>query len=448
MIVPAIDQVILVDDDADLLEATKQSLEIGGWRVRAYSSAAKALAALESDFAGVVMSDIRMPHMDGRQFFERIQSVDPEIPVVFITGHGDIAQAVEALQGGAHDFVEKPFDIDRLLQTLAAAGDRRRRTLETRGLKLAADEAQSDWPLIGQSPDMRALRARLRQIAEAEIDTMIEGETGVGKELAARALHSWSRRKDRPFVVINCGALPIALAESELFGHELGAFPGAMRQRIGRIESANRGVLLLDEIEAMPLELQVKLLRFLEEREITPLGSNETRSLDIRVIASTKLSPEEALSSGQLRPDLFHRLNVVRVRIPALREHRSDVPALFAHFAARAASRIGQPMPQLTEEVRRALSGHDWPGNVRELANFAERFALGLETPADMEPGDGATDGLRERVERYEVDLVREALTAFNGDVPRSIEALQIPRKTFYDKVRRYGIDLGEFRKG
>lgn len=437
--------VVLIDDDQDLLAATAQTLELDGWTVLPFASGAKALNAISPGFAGVVATDIRMPQMDGRRVFERVREIDPEIPVVFITGHADIAQAVEAMQQGAHDFVVKPFKQERLLQALASAAVRRRDVLERRSLRGAAEEAQVDWPMIGLSPAMTALRQRLRQVAQADVDTIIEGETGVGKELAARAIHALSSRKNRPFVVINCGALPTALVESELFGHELGAFPGAVRQRIGRMEYANRGVLFLDEIEAMPAETQVKLLRFLEEREVAPLGSNEVRSVDVRVLVSTKLDLSDPRNAGVIRPDLFHRLNVARVRVPPLRDRRADIPSLFAHFASCAADRLGVPVPPLSEPIRRALSDHDWPGNVRELAHFAERFALGLDEGVAT-VGEGRNDGLRERVDRYEADLIVEALTTHGGDVQRTVEALQLPRKTFYDKVRRYGIELDRFR--
>ncbi len=442
----AVNTVVLVDDDPDLLSATAQSLELAGWTVVACSSGAKALQAITATFEGVVMTDIRMPQMDGRRLFERIKEIDPDIPVVFITGHADVMQAVEAMQNGAHDFVVKPFASERILQALAGAAERRRATLEQRLLRSKAEEAQAEWPMIGRSAVMAGFRKQLRQIAEADIDTVIEGETGVGKELAARTFHSWGKRKNRPFVVVNCAALPVAMVESELFGHEPGAFPGAARQRIGRIEFANRGVLFLDEIEAAPLETQGKLLRFLEEREITPLGSNEVRSVDVRVVVSTKLDLSDPSNVSQLRADLFHRLNVARIRVPALRDRRADIPSLFAHFAARAADRAGIPTPPISEAVRRTLSDYEWPGNVRELAHFAERFALGLDFSTRKQSTPSLTGGLRERVERYEADAICEALAAAAGDVQKTVEALLLPRKTFYDKVRRYGIDLGRFR--
>jgi len=439
-------RVIFVDDDADLLAANVQSLELAGYDVAPFASGAKALAALDPDFPGVLVTDIRMPQMDGRRLFQRVRSIDPEIPVIFITGHADVTQAVEALQQGAYDFVVKPFAKERLRESLDRALEKRRLIMDNRRLREVANEAQSGWPMIGQSPAMVALRRKLRLVAEADVDTLIEGETGAGKELAAHALHAWGPRRTRPFVVVNCGALPASMVESELFGHDLGAFPGAVRQRIGRIEYANRGVLFLDEIECMPHETQVKLLRFLEEREIVPLGSNEVRTVDVRVVAATKLNLSDPASTAQVRPDLFHRLNVARVHVPPLRERRADIPLLFAHFAARAADRAGVEPPPMSDAIRRALADHPWPGNIRELAHFAERFALGLDDELDSRPAVTA-HGLRDRVDRYECDLIREALVAASGDVQTALESLSLPRKTFYDKVRRYGIDLDSFRR-
>jgi two-component system C4-dicarboxylate transport response regulator DctD len=278
-------------------------------------------------------------------------------------------------------------------------------------------------------------------LARADVDTLIEGETGVGKELAAHALHTWGPRRTHPFVAIDCAALPSDLVESDLFGHELGAFPGALRKRTGRIEHSDRGTLFLDDVQAMAPDAQAKLLRFLEERQITPLGSNEPRSIDVRVVAAfkTPLDPDAAL-----RPELFHRLNVARIVVPPLRERRGDIPLLFAHFLARASARFSREAPPLGDSVRRRLIEYDWPGNVRELAHFAERVVLNLESDAPQE--SAAASGLRERIDQFEGDLIREALLSNGGDIRKTIEALSVPRKTFYDKVQRHQIDLNSYR--
>lgn len=438
--------VVFIDDDEDLRAANIQSLELADLKVRAFGSASAALTEIDVEFGGVIVSDIRMPHIDGHQLFGMVQAIDPEIPVILISGHADVSEAMEAMRRGAYDFIVKPYSDDQLAQCIKRALEKRQLVLDNRRLRMLADEAASSWPLIGQSPAMERLRKTLRQVAEADVDTLIEGETGVGKELAARALHTLGPRRRNPFVAVNCGALPAAMVESELFGHELGAFPGAVRQRMGRIEFANRGTLFLDEVEAMPPEIQVKLLRFLAEREVTPLGSNEVRTVDVRIITATKteLSPD---SASTLRPDLYHRLRVAHIHIPPLRERRSDIPLLFAHFVARAADRVRREPPAMSRSVQRLLAEHKWPGNIRELANFAERFALGLDESA-IAPGspDAPGAGLREKIELYEADLLREALTASNGDVRQAIDILQLPRETFYAKARKHEIDLEAFR--
>jgi two-component system C4-dicarboxylate transport response regulator DctD len=437
--------VVFIDDDADLRAANVQSLQLADINVTAFASAKEALEIIDVDFAGVVVSDIRMPNIDGHQLFSRVRQIDPEIPVILISGHADVSEAIEAMRRGAYDFIVKPYIDDQLVQSIHRAQEKRRLVMDNRRLRALADEAASSWPLIGQSTGMERLRKTLRQVAEADVDTFVEGETGVGKELAARALHNWGPRHRHPFVAVNCGALPSGLVESELFGHDLGAFPGAVRQRIGKIEFANRGTLFLDEVEAMPLEIQVKLLRFLAEREITPLGSNEVRSVDVRVITSAKvdLAGEEG---GLIRPDLMHRLCVAHVRVPPLRERRADIPLLFAHFVARAADRMGKQPPPITRAAQRMLNEYAWPGNVRELANFAERFAIGLDEDEGASGADAASFGLRDKLELYEADLIREALTAGKGDVRTALDSLQLPRETFYAKVRRYEIDIESFR--
>ncbi|WP_271022530.1 sigma-54 dependent transcriptional regulator [Rhizobium sp. RCAM05973] len=441
--------VFLIDDDKDLLKATKQTLELAGFAVSAFAVAGEALAALDPGFAGVIVSDIRMPQMDGQELFARIRERDADLPVILVTGHGDIPMAVQAIQDGAYDFIAKPFATDRLVQSVRRAAEKRRLVLENRSLRLAAEQAQGDLPLIGQTPAIERLRHTLRQIADTDVDVLVTGETGSGKEVVASLLHRWSRRAKGNFVALNCGALPETVIESELFGHEPGAFTGAQKKRIGRIEHASSGTLFLDEIESMPPAIQVQMLRVLEMREVTPLGTNEVRPVDLRVVAAAKVDLGDPSQRGDFREDLYYRLNVVTLSIPPLRERRDDIPLLFGYFAERAASRFKRDVPTISATVRRHLQDHDWPGNVRELAHFAERFVLGLETTAMPKSGEPpATDSalpLPARVERYEAELIRETLSQNNGDVRRTIEALGIPRKTFYDKLQRHGIVRGEF---
>ncbi|KQW29234.1 Fis family transcriptional regulator [Rhizobium sp. Root274] len=440
-------EIILVDDDTDLRRATRQTLELAGYAVRDFAGAQQALAQLSVESKAVVISDIRMAGMDGLELFARIHALDPDLPVLLITGHGDVDMAVKALKDGAYDFIPKPFPADRLVQSVARAAEKRRLVLENRRLREAASAPQDDLPLIGQTPAMEHLRQTLRQIADTDVDVLIAGETGSGKEVVATLLHRWSRRARGNFVALNCGALPDTVIESELFGHEQGAFTGAQKKRIGRIEHSSGGTLFLDEIESMPLSTQVKMLRVLEMREVSPLGTNEIRPVDLRVVAAAKVDLGDPQSRGSFREDLYYRLNVVTISIPPLRERRADIPLLFAHFAARAAERFRRDLPQMTAEVSRHLDTHVFPGNVRELAHFAERVVLGVtQAPPQNMPASTPGLSLPERMEEHEATLIRETLRQTRGDVRETIEALGIPRKTFYDKLQRHGINRADYQ--
>ncbi|MCD7111780.1 sigma-54 dependent transcriptional regulator [Rhizobium sp. DKSPLA3] len=443
--------VLLVDDDRDLLKATRQTLELGGFTVTAVSSALEALALIDPRFPGVVVTDIRMPLIDGLELFDRIRRIDADIPVILMTGHGDIPMAVKAIRDGAYDFLPKPFPTDRLVQGVMHAGEKRRLVLENRALRDAAEEARDGGLLIGQTPAMERLRETIRQIADTDVDVLMTGETGSGKEVVATLLHRWSRRAKGHFVALNCGALPEQVIESELFGHEPGAFTGAQKKRVGRIEHSSGGTLFLDEIESMAPATQVQMLRVLEMREVTPLGTNEVRPVDLRVVAATKVDLGDPRSRADFREDLYYRLNVVTLSIPPLRERRDDIPLLFSTFAARAASRFKRDVPDMTDAVRRHLAEHDWPGNVRELTHFAERTVLGFSpegaSAGEPEVRDAGAGTLPQRMDRIEAEILRTALREAEGDVQRTIDALGIPRKTFYDKLQRYGIVRSDFAR-
>lgn len=438
--------VVFVDDDPDLRRATVQMLSLAGFEVRAFDGAEAALAALDDRFEGPVVTDIRMPRMNGLQLFERIKALDPELPVLLVTGHADVELAVAALKDGVYDFISKPFDGERLATAVGHAAEKRRLVLENRRLRSAASETPADLPLLGDAPSIRRLRDTIRQVADADVDVLVLGETGSGKEVVAELLHGWSRRRARNFVALNCGALPETVLESELFGHEAGAFTGADRRRVGRIEHASGGTLFLDEIESCPPAIQVKLLRVLETREVEPLGTNERRRLDLRVVAATKVDLGDPVARAGFREDLYYRLNVVTLRIPPLRERRGDIPLLFLHFLRGAADRFGRQPAEITAAVRDHLARHAWPGNVRELRHYADRVALGVEPEEAVAGSSTMGEGsLPERVDRYEAGLIREALVAQGGDVRATIEALGMPRKTFYDKLKRHGIRRGDF---
>jgi two-component system C4-dicarboxylate transport response regulator DctD len=437
--------VAFIDDDPDVRAANAQTLELAGFEVRVFAEAHPALAGLDENFQGVVVSDIRMPGTDGRALFHELRRRDADLPMILITGHGDVQQAVELIRAGAYDFIAKPFAAERLVSSVQRAQEQRALVLENRRLREAARRADDALPLIGDSPGMVGLRASLRQLADADVDVLIEGETGVGKEVAARALHAWSKRRNRVFAVLNCAALPDNLLEHELFGHEAAAFQGASRRRIGRIEAADGGTLFMDDIESMPLSLQTRLVRVLEDRAVIPLGANTPRAVDFRVVAAAKVDLGEMAARDCFRKDLYFRLNVVRLRIPPLRERRADIVPLFGHFLAAAAERFRRAPPAMTKGIRARLFEHDWPGNVRELRNFADRVVLRMPDAGDDEAE--TPESLPQRMERYEATLICDALRSTDGDVRATLDKLAIPRKTFYDKIARHGIDLDSFRK-
>ncbi|WP_238474443.1 sigma-54-dependent transcriptional regulator [Pseudomonas cavernae] len=405
-------------------------------------SAEEALQRVGEDFAGIVISDIRLPGIDGLQLLARLKARDRSLPVVLITGHGDISMAVGAMRDGAYDFMEKPFSPERLVDVV-------RRALEQRGLarevsalrrQLAGRQALEER-LIGRSPAMQQLRELIANVADTSANVLIEGETGTGKELVARCLHDFSRRQAKQFVALNCGGLPENLFESEIFGHEAHAFTGAGKRRIGKIEHANGGSLFLDEIESMPLNLQIKLLRVLQEHSLERLGSNQSVAVDCRVIAATKADLGQLGKAGQFRSDLYYRLNVVTLELPPLRERREDIPLLFAHFLQQSSLRFDRTAPELDRPTLSSLMAHDWPGNVRELRNVAERFALGLPV---FKKGGAAAEAsgpsFAEAVEAFEKSLLSEALECHAGNLSQASQALGMAKTTLFDKVKKYGL--------
>ncbi|RII80211.1 sigma-54-dependent transcriptional regulator [Pseudomonas monteilii] len=443
-------QVILVDDDPHLRQALSQTLDLAGLKVVALADAQGLADRIEADWPGVVVSDIRMPGIDGLQLLEQLHGRDSELPVLLITGHGDVPLAVQAMRAGAYDFLEKPFATDALLDSVRRALALRRLVLDNRSLRLAlSDRQQLATRLVGHSPSMLRLREQIGALAGTRADVLILGETGAGKEVVARALHDLSSRREGPFVAINAGALAESVVESELFGHEPGAFTGAQKRRIGKFEFANGGTLFLDEIESMSLDVQVKLLRMLQERVVERLGGNQLIPLDIRIIAATKEDLRQSADQGRFRADLYYRLNVAPLRIPPLRERGDDILVLFQHFADAASQRHGLPPHTLHPAQRAVLLRHDWPGNVRELQNAAERFALGLELALDGQAPPAAVPAapvlignLSEQVEQFERSLIAAELAQPHSSMRSLAEALGIPRKTLHDKLRKHGLSF------
>jgi two-component system C4-dicarboxylate transport response regulator DctD len=439
-----LNSVMVVDDESSIRSAVEQWLSLSGFDVQLFSRADECLAQLPKHFAGVILSDVRMPGMSGLELLAEVQQRDAELPVILLTGHGDVPMAVDTMRDGAYDFLEKPFSPEALLGSLRRALDKRRLVLENRALHEQADNrARLDATLLGVSRGLQTLRQQVLELASLPVNVLIRGETGSGKELVARCLHDFGPRADKPFVALNCAAIPEQLFEAELFGHESGAFTGAQGKRIGKLEYADGGTLFLDEIESMPLAQQVKLLRVLQEQKLERLGSNQSIRVDLRIIAATKPDLLDEARAGRFREDLAYRLNIAELRLPPLRDRREDIPLLYESFARNAAERLGRTLPPLSGPQLSHLLSHDWPGNVRELANAAERQVLGLgePVPAGFDPGQS----LAAQQEAFEAQCLRAALTRHKGDVKAVLEELQLPRRTFNEKMQRHGLSREMF---
>jgi len=435
--------VLIIEDDPDVALGCEQALQLDGISAACVGSAEQARRRLGRDFRGIIVSDIRLPKMDGMAFLRETLALDPELPVVLITGHGDVSIAVQAMKDGAYDFIQKPFPPEYLVEVVRRALEKRRLVLEVRDLRRQLEQRdQLEGKLIGLAPSMQKLRAVLVGLASSAADVLIHGETGTGKELVARCLHEASARRQGNFVAINCGGLQENLFDSEIFGHEAGAYTGAAKRRIGKIEYASGGTLFLDEIESMPLPMQIKLLRVLQERTLERLGSNTTIPIDCRVIAATKDDLLELAARGGFRNDLYYRLSVATLALPPLRERREDIRLLFEQFLLQAAARHQRPVPEIPAGRIQQLVGYHWPGNVRELRNVADRCVLGIESgspPFGQAQADGPTP-LAETVEAFERALISDAMRR-HGSLARTAEALVVAKTTLHDKIKKYGLD-------
>jgi len=439
-----LNSVIVVDDEAPIREAVQQWLSLSGFDVQLFSRAEDCLQQLPEHFPGVILSDVRMPGMGGLELLGQLRARDADLPVILLTGHGDVPMAVDAMRDGAYDFLEKPFTPQTLLDSLRRALEKRELVLENRRLLHQVDtRTRLDATLLGLSPAMQTLRRQVLDLAQLPVNVLIRGETGSGKEMVARCLHDFGPRAKKPFVAVNCAAIPEQLFEAELFGHESGAFTGAQGKRIGKLEFAHGGTVFLDEIESMPLAQQVKLLRVIQDRRLERLGSNQSIEVDLRIIAATKPDLLEEARAGRFREDLAYRLNIAELRLPPLRERREDIPLLFGHFSRQAAERLGRAAPVLSGGQLSHLLSHDWPGNVRELANAAERQLLGLDSPASVEPPSGQS--LAAQQEAFEAHCLRSALSRHKGDIKAVMHELQLPRRTLNEKMQRHGLVREEF---
>jgi two-component system C4-dicarboxylate transport response regulator DctD len=446
-------EVLFIDDEKHIRQANRQTLELADLDVICRDSAEKGLEQVNREWSGIIVCDIRLPNMDGLQFLTEVHKIDQDLPVILITGHGDVSIAVQAMRDGAYDFIEKPYSSERLVKTVLRGLEKRSLTIENRNLRRKLELHSAPGPrIIGRTPIMEQLRTTIAQVADTGADVLVLGETGTGKELVARALHENSRRRTENFVAINCGAVSESIMESELFGHEAGAFTDAKTKRIGKFEHANGGTLLLDEIESMPIRVQINLLRVLQERSLERLGSNKLIPLDLRVVAASKVDLLSAAEKGYFREDLYYRLNVVCLEVPPLRDRREDIALLFHHFLLVAGHRYQQEVPTPGGSQMQTLLSYSWPGNVRELRNLAERYVLlGHQFDYSLEKllsgqNKDQPQSLPQQVECFERSLIEQALAGANGSIKEVMTTLAIPRKTLYDKMRKHGLDKSDYK--
>ncbi|MHB1222658.1 MAG: sigma-54-dependent transcriptional regulator [Gemmatimonadaceae bacterium] len=453
--VPAGRRILVVDDERGIRAALGQLLEYEGYEVRTAENAPDGIAAYTQFRPHLVFLDVKLPGMDGLEALRRLREQDPRATVVMISGHATIQTAVEATQLGAYDILEKPLDTDRILVLLRNALAHLELSEENARLRQHID---SRFEMVGQSFSLRALQERIAKVAGTPARVLISGENGTGKELVARAIHRESPRRDRPFVEVNCAAIPQELIESELFGHMRGSFTGAVTDRAGKFEQADKGTIFLDEIGDMSLAAQAKVLRVLQDNVVTRIGGSKAIQVDVRVLAATNKTLEEEIAAGRFREDLYYRLNVVPLHVPPLRERKDDIPLLVIYFLQQLAEREGAPARGITDEAIQRLQTLDWAGNVRELRNTVERLLILSSGPAitatDVDrlvgrrPEDVA--GLGALVECRTFEEFKTAaerayllakLRAFDWNVSETARALEMPRSNLYKKIERYGLE-------
>jgi len=450
-------EVILIDDERAMRESIRQWLELEDCRVRAFGDAREAIDTVGLDYTGVVVTDLRMPDLDGLGLLALCRERDPDIPVIVITGHGDVGSAVEAMRAGAYDFIEKPFRPERLLASVTRAADRRRLLLEHRALVArVAGDGPLEERLIGRCAAMRRIRRQVVEFAARDVDVLLVGETGTGKEVIARCLHELGPRAEKPFLPIDCGAIPADRFERELFGvAPLDGVEGVA----GPFERADGGTVLLDEIVNLPTEQQVKLLRVLETRQLQRVGASASIAFDVRLVSAANGALPAALADGSFRRDLYFRLNTIEIAVPPLQSRDDDALALFEHFVARAARRHECALPDIASEDVTAIHSHVWPGNVRELVNIAERFVLyggervaslldTTKTSAASLGRAGGTRSLTAQVQHFERSLIEFALGQAKGNLAEAAGYLGVPRRTLNDKLLRHEIERERFRDG
>ncbi|GIU79530.1 MAG: acetoacetate metabolism regulatory protein AtoC [Bryobacteraceae bacterium] len=439
--------ILIVDDDIVVRDSLGKWFESEGFQVSIAPGAAAALEMLASRRFDLALVDIKMPGVDGIELQAKLREIDPAMPVIIMTGFASVETAVRALKNGAYDYITKPFDPDELVHLVNKAISHKRAEREVSKLKENLDEIFPETKLIGQSPAMKRVIELVETVAPTDATVLITGESGTGKEVVARAIHALSPRRYNPMVVIHCGALTESLLESELFGHERGAFTGAQARKKGKFEVADGGTVFLDEISDISLRVQTDLLRVLQEKEIVRVGDTMPVKVDFRAIAATNKSLERLVEERVFRPDLYYRLNVFSINIPALRERKEDIPLLVAHFLDKFARQMNRPPQRLAPETMELLMRYDWPGNVRELENAIER-ALLMRREGDLKPEDFPfqlhpsapviATGLRlEDVEKAHIERV---LAETRWNLSKTARILDIDRTTLYNKIRKYGL--------
>jgi two-component system C4-dicarboxylate transport response regulator DctD len=441
-------RILLVEDDPIVRAGSEQAFQLADLNVEAFASAELARKHITPGFPGIVVSDIRLPGMNGMELLLHIKSVDKDVPVILVTGHGDITMAVQAMRDGAYDFIEKPYSSEQLVDVARRALESRSLILEVHSLRRQLEGRKGiEATLLGKSPAMQEIRRLILDVADTGADVLIYGDTGTGKEMVARCLHDYSHRQKNNFVAVNCGAIPESIFESEMFGHESGSFTGASKRQVGKMEFADKGTLFLDEIESLPMSLQVKLLRALQERKIERVGSNELVSVNVRIIAAAKMDLKELSDQQKFRADLYYRLNLIVLNLPPLSERREDIPELFEHFVLQAAARYNRAAPLVSGAQMHRLMAHSWPGNVRELRNIADRFVLGILGNDDSIFQQAVPEEpLADQVRHFERALIEVELRKHRGNVGPICEALGLPKQTLYHKLQKYQLVAEEYK--
>ena len=445
-------RILVIDDDESMRDSCRQALARKASRIEVAEDGLTGLGILKKEAFDLVILDLKMPGLSGMEVLNRIKQEYPEVVVVVITGYATVESAVEAMRRGAYDFLPKPFTPESLRAIVDRALDRRELVLENILLRSELDASFGSEVIIGQSEPMKKIEEVMRKVSPTDTTVLISGESGTGKELVARAIHRHSSRKDKPFVVVDCGSLVENLFESELFGHVKGSFTGATATKYGRLELANGGTVFFDEIGNISMNVQMKLLRVLQEREITKVGSAQVIKVDVRVVAATNRDLQKAVQAGTFREDLFYRLSVVPIALPPLRERRDDIPPLANYFLKKYNQKRKKNVRAISAQAMKALVEHDWPGNVRELENAIERAVVLTENDT-IEPSDLLYYGLNaatppksdvdrpRRLADVEKEHIVRTLKVFNGHKGKTAKWLGIDRKTLRSKLRRYAIE-------